>query len=364
MWTTESDFDRSDETENTIYSTTNSKTTTSVITKVNAYKTGKHDTTVISIERSKPTRTTAPVPTVTIDSDVPRPDNGANNNTILVVIGGVIGLFLGILVLQMCVKLMMSRKKKKKRESLRRASRKVEEEEETYQEINEAMMETSRKDDVVNHPRLEKYYELKFLNPDSEGMSYRKLGTGIKRQDIGLSSSSTRSDSTKSSDSYVKPATNGIEGQDYLDVVHPAKEQDKFIDDSQKDGTEEGCFGELHPSSLSNRKLGTEIKRQDIGLSTSSTRSDSIKSSDSYIKPATNRFEGQDYLDVVHTAKEQDKFIVDSQKDGTEEGCLGELHPSSLYLEPVCVTDQPQVGSIASSCSPCGDRKTYLDVIQ
>ena len=283
MWTTKSDFDHSDETENTIYSTTNSKTITSVITKVNAYKTGKHDTTVISIERSKPTRTTALVPTVTVDSDVPRPDNGANNNTILIVIGGVIGLFLGILVLQMCVKLLMSRKKKKKRESLRRASLKVEEEE-TYQEINEAMMETSRKDDVVNHPRLEKYYELKFLNPDSEGMSYRKLGTEIKRQDIGLSFSSTRSDSTKSSDSYVKPATNGIEGQDYLDVVH--------------------------------------------------------------------------------TAKEQDKFIVDSQKDGTEEGCLGELHPSSLYLEPVCVTDQPQVGSIASSCSPCGDSKTYLDVIQ
>lgn len=59
----------------------------------------------------------------------------------------------------------------------------------------------------------------------------------------------------------------------------------------------------------------------------------------------------------------EDKSIDISQKGVTGEGCLDELHHSSLYLEPVHVTGNPQVGSIANRCPPCVESKTYLQVI-
>ena len=87
------------------------------------------------------------------------------------------------------------------------------------------------------------------MNPDTERMSYQKLGTGLKQDlsysDIELSSASTCSDSTKSSDSYLNPATIRIELQNYLDVVDSTKEQDEYAVDSQKDVT-----GELHHQSV------------------------------------------------------------------------------------------------------------------
>ena len=84
------------------------------------------------------------------------------------------------------------------------------------------------------------------MNPDTERKSYQKFGTGLKQKDlsasdIDLSSASSCSDSTKSSDSYLNPAINRIELQDYVDVVDSTKEQDESADDSQKDVT-----GELH----------------------------------------------------------------------------------------------------------------------
>ena len=163
-------------------------------------------------------------------------------------------------------------------------------EEETYQEINEGMMVNSRGNDTMHNPReSKKYEEFKSLNLDSAVMSYRKLGIEIKRKHI-----------------------------------------DTF----------------------------------DIGLNSSSTRSNSTKSSDLNLEPVTNRINRQDYLDVVDVTKEEDKSIKISQKEVTGEGCLDELHHSSLYLEPVCVTGKPQARSIVNPCSSCSDSKIYLDVIQ
>ena len=181
-------------------------------------------------------------------SDVPGSGKASNNNIILIV-GGVIGLFLGILVLQMCVKLLMSREKKNKRECLKRDSETVNEE--TYDEISEAMIPSIREgeDELGNLEEVKKYYDLKYVNPDTERMSYQKLGTGLKQDlgssDIELSSASTCSDSTKSSDSYLNPAIIRIELQNYLDVVDSTKEQDESAADSQKDVT-----GELHHQSV------------------------------------------------------------------------------------------------------------------
>ena len=119
---------------------------------------------------------TAVLSTDDFASDVPVSGIASNNNIILIV-GGVIGLFLGILVLQMCVKLLMSRKKRYKREHSKRDSEKVKEE--TYQEINEAMIQSSREgeDGLGNLGEVKKYYKLKYVNPDTERMSYEKLGT-------------------------------------------------------------------------------------------------------------------------------------------------------------------------------------------
>ena len=66
------------------------------------------------------------------------------------------------------------------------------------------------------------------------------------------------------------------------------------------------------------------IKSKDIGsseidLSSASACSDSTKSSDSYLNPATIRIELQDYLNVVDSTKEQDKSTVDTKKDVTGE---------------------------------------------
>lgn len=87
---------------------------------------------------------------------------------------------------------------------------------------------------------------------------------------------------------------------------------------------------------MSYRKLNTELKLTYIGssnidLSSVSTNSDSTKSSDSYLKPTTNRVEQHYYLDVVESTKKQDKSTVDCQKD-----VPGELH------KPVTMIDQPQ----------------------
>lgn len=110
-----------------------------------------------------------------------------------------------------------------------------------------------------------------------------------------------------------------------------------------------------------------EIKRQHIETFdiSSSTRSNSSIGSDSNLQPATNRIKRQDYLDVVDLTKVhiEDKSIDISQKGVTGEGCLDELHHSSLYLEPIHVTGNPQAGSIANRCPPCVESKTYLQVI-
>ena len=189
------------------------------------------------------------MPTDDFASDVPVSGIASNNNIILTV-GGVIVLFLRIIVLQMCVKLLMSREKKNKLECLKRDSEKVNEE--TYEEISETMIPSirEREDGLGNLGEVKKYYELKYVNPNTKRMSYQKLGTGLKQKNLGSSdiysrSASSCSDSTKSSDSYLNPAAIRIELQNYLDVVDSTKEQDEYAVDSQKDVT-----GELHHQSV------------------------------------------------------------------------------------------------------------------
>lgn len=86
--TTKSGTDHSDDSENTIYSTTSIKSLRHRNTNINLYRTRKHDITVFSTESSKPTLSIALVSTVAFDGDVSSPDNVTNSNTFLVMIMG------------------------------------------------------------------------------------------------------------------------------------------------------------------------------------------------------------------------------------------------------------------------------------
>ena len=256
LWTTTDSLNRSDNDDYTLYFSTSPNFETRANTKVNAFRTSYHETTVIthteSTQSSKPTLSTALVSTVTSAGDVFGPGSTPNNNTILVVIGGVIGLFLGILVLQMCVKILMSRKKAKKQLSAKRDS--VKEEEETYEIINDAAMITSAKadDEIVNARQPKKYQELKILNLDNV-MPYQTIGSNpqitsslVKGNHSEIRSLSASSDSIKSNDSYLNPTTSRIEPHSYIDIV----QEDNFRKDILIDVTEKQTQNKLPESAL------------------------------------------------------------------------------------------------------------------
>ena len=259
LWKTTDSLNRSDNAEYTRYFSTSPNFETRTNTKVSAFRTGNHETTVMthpkSIQSSKPTLSTAVVSTLTTPGDVFGPGNTPNNNTILVAIGGVIGLFLGILVLQMCVKILMSRKKTKKQLSAKHDSLK-EEEEETYEIINDATMITSAKgDDEINNARQPvKYHELKIINLDNV-MPYQTISLEsnpqitsslVKGNHSEIKSLSSSSDSIKSKDSYLNPTTSRIEPHSYIDIV----EEDNFRKDLLIDVTEKQTQNKLLESAL------------------------------------------------------------------------------------------------------------------
>ena len=251
-------LNRSENAQYTLYFSTSPNFETRANTKVSAFRTGNHKTTVIthteSTQSSKPTLSTALVSTVTSAGDVFGPCSTPNNNTILVVIGGVIGLFLGILVLQMCVKIQMSRKKTKNRLSAKHNSVRVEEE--TYEIINDATMITSAKgDDEINNARQpKKYYELKVLNLDNV-MPYQTIdlesnlqitSSLVKGNHSDIRSLSFSSGSIKSKDSYLNPTTSRIEPHSYIDIV----EGDNFRKDLLIEVTEKQTQNKLLESAL------------------------------------------------------------------------------------------------------------------
>ena len=256
LWTTTDSLNRSDNAEYTRYFSTSPNFETRTNTKVSAFRTDNHETTVLthtkSIQSSKPTLSTAVVSTLTTPGDVFGPGNTPNNNIILVVIGGVIGLFLGILVLQMCVKILMSRKKAKKQLSAKRDS--VKEEEETYEIINDAAMITSAKadDEIGNARQPKKYQELKILNLDNV-MPYQTIGSNpqitsslVKGNHSEIRSLSSSSDSITSKDSYLNPTTSRIEPHSYIDIV----QEDNFRKDILIDVTEKLTQNKLPESAL------------------------------------------------------------------------------------------------------------------
>lgn len=98
---------------------------------------------------------------MTIKPDAPittTTGNSLDTNLFLMAIGGVIALFLGVIMVQLCIKLRTKRRKYSHQMSSKRHSAT---EEETYQEINESLIAVQHLNDNHNeHRQVGKYYEL------------------------------------------------------------------------------------------------------------------------------------------------------------------------------------------------------------
>lgn len=147
-----------------------------------------------------------------------------SNNTLVLVIGGLIAFFLFILSIQACVKLYACiRRKTKSKHITEKTDSAIDEE--TYEDINEAMMTAIGK---ANDPKQQgKYYQLKTLNNDTS-MPYHKIDNKLERRSAEnlniemkdeLHSSLISNDSTGSSISYLKPGTSKHEIHNYIEVL-------------------------------------------------------------------------------------------------------------------------------------------------
>eukprot|EP00105_Crassostrea_gigas_P000810 XP_011412757.1 PREDICTED: uncharacterized protein LOC105317720 [Crassostrea gigas] len=135
-------------------------------------------------------------------------------NIFIFAIGSVIAVFLGILVVQFCIKLRIKRRKYIQQMSVKRRPVK---EEETYNEINESLIGIGG-DGRNEQLQLGRYFELQERN-QLTGVPYDKIKTQAHYQEINnsLVELSCNSDSSNSNASYLKPKTN--ENHSYIDVM-------------------------------------------------------------------------------------------------------------------------------------------------
>ncbi|XP_011412757.3 uncharacterized protein [Magallana gigas] len=161
-----------------------------------------------------PANFNSPLPSLTSTSPTSDIQFPQQTNIFIFAIGSVIALFLGIIVVQFCIKLCIKRRKYTQQMSVKRKPVK---EEETYNEINESFIglgEGSRDE----QRKFARYFELQERN-QLTGVPYDKIKTQTHYQDISdsLIDSSCNSDSSNSNTSYLKPKTN--ENHSYIDVL-------------------------------------------------------------------------------------------------------------------------------------------------
>ncbi|XP_062609472.1 uncharacterized protein LOC134271255 isoform X2 [Saccostrea cucullata] len=150
--------------------------------------------------------------------------------TIIIGIGGLIALFLAVIMIQFCIKLYQGRQKK-----LRRISRNISpvkeevKEEETYQEINEAILIKNDRlnSDGKDNKQFEKYYELKntkfvkelpYQRIRSKDAKCQEMAKKSEKENIDLLSTSIGSEED-SQTSYINPKTQTVHRHSYIDVL-------------------------------------------------------------------------------------------------------------------------------------------------
>lgn len=172
-----------------------------------------------------------------------------SNNTLILVIGGLIAFFLFILSIQACVKLYACICLKTKSKQITQKTDSAIDEE-TYEDINETMMTAISKANDTKQQR--KYYRLKTINNDTS-MPYHTMDNTLERRSAEnlniemkdeLHSSLISNESTGSSISYLKPGTNKHEKHNYIEVLDTASTNDELVKD---------CMGmPEHDASFSN----------------------------------------------------------------------------------------------------------------
>ncbi|XP_065932674.1 uncharacterized protein [Magallana gigas] len=273
-----------------------------------------------------------------------------DTNIYLMAIGGVIALFLGILIIQFCVKLCLKRRKYSQQLSLKRTKSTPVKEEETYQDINEALMTIRRYDNPIEHHQPGKYFELHSAEQVHTFEPYDQIKSQIQYQEIADSTvvSSTSSDSNNSSTSYLKPKSS--KRRSYVDVIDSTSNMNGTSDQDGKD-YELPAANPLTTAPYD--QINTPLQNKDIAetqgiLSTSSGSSNSNKS---YLKPTSN--ERHSYVEVLDS---NDIPFQDTILHVTDGSRISNCSVSSQYLDPI--VDENLIKS-----SKIGDHSDgYLDV--
>nr|XP_034300794.1 uncharacterized protein LOC117681271 isoform X1 [Crassostrea gigas] len=261
-----------------------------------------------------------------------------DTNIYLMAIGGVIALFLGILIIQFCVKLCLKRRKYSQQLSLKRTKSSSVKEEETYQDINEALMTIRRYDNPIEHRQHGKYFELQTAEQILTFEPYDQIKSQTQYQEIADSTviSSTSSDSNNSSTSYLKPKSS--KRRSYVDVIdttsslNVTNDQDNVkVNQNGKDFelqtanplTAESCE-KINKCILLQKK---DIVENHVALSTSSGSSNSNKS---YLKPTSNQ--RHSYIEVLDS---KDIPFQDTILHVTDGSRNSNCSVSSQYLDPI-----------------------------
>lgn len=278
------------------------------------------------------------------------PSKPLDTNIYLMAIGGVIALFLGILIIQFCIKLCLKRRKYSQQLSLKRTQSSSVKEEETYQDINEALMTIRRYDNPIEDHQLGKYFELHSAEQVLTFEPYEKIKSQIQYQEIADSTvvSSTSSGSNTSSTSYLKPKSS--KRRSYVDVIDTTSYMNGTNDQDGKD-YESQAANPLTTESY--EEVNTHVQNKDIVesrviLSTSSGSSNSNKS---YLKPTLNQ--RHSYVEVLDS---NDIPLQDTIVHVTEGSRNSNCSISSQYLDPIPNENLIKSSEIGDHCDG------YLDV--
>lgn len=271
-------------------------------------------------------------------------------------IGGVIALFLGVIMVQLCIKLRTKRRKYSHQKSLKRHSAT---EEETYQEINESLIAVQQNVNRNENRQVGKYYELHTTGQPTS-VPYDRIKNQLQYLEINddsLVASTNSSDSNNSATSYLKPNTSKKKSN--LDNMDSSEIIDISEQNNQNDPQQLGKYNELHPANSLTTVPYKQIQDKDIDetILVLSTSSGSNNSNTSYLKPKPNA--RHSYMDVVGSDPTEGRiFVEDSHVFLTDDSSN---RGSSQYLDPIHYPHNEE--NVSKSQDTIDSNDAYLDVI-
>lgn len=279
-------------------------------------------------------------------------------------IGGVIALFLGVIMVQLCIKLRTKRTKRRKYSHQISSKRHSATEEETYQEINESLIAVHQLNDNHNeHRQVGKYYEL-HTSGQPTSVPYDRIKNQLQYLEIiddSLVASTNSSDSNNSTTSYLKPKTNkkqsNLGNMDSSEIIALSEQN------NQNDLQQVSNYTELQPkNSLTTelyKQIHTNVQHKDIDetILDLSTSSGSNKSNTSYLKPKPNA--RHSYIEVESSDLTEGGKSVEERRVSLTDDSSNRV--SSQYLDPI--HDPHLEENVSKSQDSIDTSDAYLDVI-